>query len=166
MYRKLGIVLLALIISGLSISVIGTLCLGALEPISNILEHSFIYFLLSLLPGTDTLSLCTLGLVSSSPESRKLDPWFVTGFADGEACFTITIRKNNKLKIGWSVEPRFEISLHIRDSYLLEKVHAFFGVGRIQINKDRGTVTYCVLSVKDLRVIMDHFDKYPLITQK
>ena len=32
MYRKLVIVLLALIVTGLSISVIGTLCLAALEP--------------------------------------------------------------------------------------------------------------------------------------
>ena len=40
-YRKLGIVLLALIVTGSSISVIGALCLGALEPIRDLLENLF-----------------------------------------------------------------------------------------------------------------------------
>nr|UYR50840.1 hypothetical protein [Morchella crassipes] len=43
---------------------------------------------------------------------------------------------------------------------------AFFGVGNIQINKD-GSITYSVTSIKDLtNVIIPHFCKYPLLTQK
>lgn len=74
-YRMLAIVILALIINGVSISVIGTLCLGASEPICNLLQdllNFFIYF--SFPPGHDILPLCTPGLVSSSSTSRKLDP--------------------------------------------------------------------------------------------
>ena len=97
----------------------------------------------------------------------KLHPWFVTGFADGEACFTVSIRKYPKLKIGWSIEPSFAIGLHIRNTHLLEKIHAFFGVGQIKISKVRRTVVYSVHSVKDLtNVIIPHFCKYPLLTQK
>jgi hypothetical protein len=40
-YRKLGIVLLALIVTGSSISVIGALCLGALEPLRDVLGNLF-----------------------------------------------------------------------------------------------------------------------------
>jgi hypothetical protein len=41
------------------------------------------------------------------------------------------------------------------------------GVGNIYQNGyGRDTILYRVSSVKDLRVIIDHFDKYPLITQR
>jgi hypothetical protein len=32
--------------------------------------------------------------------SFTLHPYFITGFADGECCFYISITKNSKLKIG------------------------------------------------------------------
>jgi hypothetical protein len=32
--------------------------------------------------------------------SSKLHPYFVTGFSDGEGCFSMTIFKHDKLKIG------------------------------------------------------------------
>jgi len=49
---------------------------------------------------------------------------------------------------------------------LLEKIQAFFGVGNISIGNNN-SVTYYVSSVNDLiNVIIPHFDKFPLITQK
>ena len=36
-----------------------------------------------------------------------LDPYWVTGFADGKGYFHLRIRKNLKSKIGWSVELGF-----------------------------------------------------------
>lgn len=41
---------------------------------------------------------------------------------------------------------------------------SFGGVGNISNVKD--SIKYRVTSIKDLTVIIDHFDKYPLITQK
>jgi hypothetical protein len=32
--------------------------------------------------------------------SSLLDPYFITGFSDGESCFYIGIRKTSKLKVG------------------------------------------------------------------
>jgi hypothetical protein len=56
--------------------------------------------------------------------------------------------------------------LHQKDRALLESIqNNFNGVG--YINKERkDTIQYRVASVKDLSIIMDHFDKYPLYTQK
>lgn len=49
---------------------------------------------------------------------------------------------------------------------MLESIKTFFGVGNTQINKD-GSITYSVTGLKDLiNVIIPHFDKYPLLTQK
>jgi hypothetical protein len=62
--------------------------------------------------------------------------------------------------------------LHIKDLRLLEQIKAFFGVGTITLKKwiKGGSATsaiYSVQSYKELiRVIIPHFDKYPLLTQK
>jgi hypothetical protein len=48
---------------------------------------------------------------------------------------------------------------------LLNQIKAFFGVGVITFEKDYAIFT--VKSIKDLiNVIIPHFDKYPLLTQK
>ena len=49
------------------------------------------------------------------PDLTK-NPYFVTGFVEGEACFSITIIKSSKMKLGWSVELKF--SLNYKDPYL------------------------------------------------
>jgi hypothetical protein len=57
--------------------------------------------------------------------------------------------------------------LHKRDINVLYKIQSFFGgVGKINIAKTRDSVVYSVSSIKDLIKIIDHFDKYPLLTQK
>ena len=69
------------------------------------------------------------------------------------------------MKIGWLVAPRFSIILHERDKPLLEQIKNFFGVGCI-IKSGSKSIQFQVVPVKDFRVIIDHFDKYPLITEK
>jgi len=50
---------------------------------------------------------------------------------------------------------------------LLRKIQYFFGVGIISERKNRNAVVYSVQSYRDIiNVIIPHFDKYPLITQK
>ena len=61
----------------------------------------------------------------------SLHPWFITGFADGEGCFTLSLVRNKKLKIGWGVKAVFSIGLHQKDLALLEQIKSFFGVGSI-----------------------------------
>jgi len=33
-------------------------------------------------------------------QNSLLNPWFITGFTDGEGCFYIRITKKNQMKIG------------------------------------------------------------------
>ena len=99
------------------------------------------------------------------PEIIKLDPWFVTGFTDGEGCFQLTITRNKNSKIGWHVELCFEIATHEKDKALLEKIQNYLNVGNISKHGSQ-TFHYRVRSTKDLAKVIDHFDLYPLITQK
>ena len=66
-----------------------------------------------------------------------------------------------------SVVPEFRIELHNRDTLLLRKIQYFFGVGIILERETLNKVVYSVQSYRDItNVIIPHFDKYPLITQK
>jgi hypothetical protein len=46
----------------------------------------------------------------------------------------------------------------------LELIKGYFGVGNL-LKKDN-YIEYLVNSVKDLEVIINHFDKFPLVTKK
>jgi len=55
--------------------------------------------------------------------------------------------------------------LHQKDLVLLESIQSYFGVGIIS-KQGKNAIQYRVIGLKDLKVIMDHFEKYPLLTQK
>jgi len=97
---------------------------------------------------------------------KPIHPWFITGFLDAESSFMIFINKNHKYKTGWTVKSGFSINLHKKDKALLEKcIKNYFGVGSIY-EHSKDMFIYQVQSIKDLPAIINHFDKYPLITQK
>lgn len=48
---------------------------------------------------------------------------------------------------------------------MLEQIKSFLGVGKVTY-RGRDAVQYRVSSIKDLEVIINHFDKFPLITKK
>ena len=71
------------------------------------------------------------------------------------------------LKTGWAVRAMFSLELHRKDLALLKSIQGFFnGVGNISLGKTRETANYRVSSIKDLKVIIEHLEKYPLLTQK
>ena len=95
-----------------------------------------------------------------------LNPWFITGFADAEASFSIPFQRVQNNKIGFQIHATFQIGLHKGDRALLEMIRAYFGgVGSIT-KQGNDLIRLRVSSTKDLKVIIDHFNKYPLITQK
>lgn len=96
--------------------------------------------------------------------SNNLNPWYLTGFSDAESNFTVRIIKSNSVKVGWTVQLVFQIGLHQRDFNLLEKIRTFWGVGEIYHKEESSN--YMVQSLKGLKVIVNHFEKYPLLTKK
>ena|ERR1700744_3273477 len=67
--------------------------------------------------------------------------------------------------MGYQIQIIFKITLHKKDYGLLCQVKDYFGVGKITKHGDT-TLQYIVRSLKDLDIIISHFDKYPLISQK
>ena len=94
----------------------------------------------------------------------SLHPWFITGFVDGEGCFTVSVSKKSKLKSGWELSASFQININTKDKLLLDRIQAYFGVGNVYKAAEINAYHYIVTRPKELRVIIDHFEKYPLIT--
>lgn len=89
----------------------------------------------------------------------------MTGFTDGEGSFTLTVRKSSKLTCGWESSACFAIGVDKKDKDLLNAVQAYFGVGQVA-KGEKNVYRYQVRKLNDLNIIIDHFNKYPLITQK
>jgi len=103
--------------------------------------------------------------LSKTSEHIELNPWFVTGFADAEGCFSFAIKPDLRSKLKWRASPLFVIKLHIKDFAILELIKNTLRVGKIRIN-GVNSVQYVVESIKELQVIIYHFNKYPLVTEK
>ena len=89
---------------------------------------------------------------------------WLTGFIEGEGCFSIIVTKNKNYKTALAVQLVFIIAVHERNQPVLILIKNCLGVGLIYRHSLR-SIQLKVKSVKDFRVIINHFDKYPLITQ-
>lgn len=99
----------------------------------------------------------------------SLNPWYLTGFTDGDGSFSILVSKDIRGKLLCKVQPVFTFGLHKKDLPLLLMIHKYFfgGVGKIYTRKADGTVYYIISSVKDIiKYVIPHFDSYPLVSQK
>ena len=102
---------------------------------------------------------------STFSTQSKINPWFITGFSDAEASFIVSMYKDDKSKLKWRVNPNFSIHIHIKDIAILESIRDTFGVGKVRKNSIN-TALYRVDNIQELQVIVDHFDKFPLIGAK
>jgi LAGLIDADG endonuclease len=112
------------------------------------------------------------GMQHAGPHSRnwdvygataRLDPWYVTGLAEGEGCFCISFAIRPRLRVGLEARPSFSLSLNERDRALLGALQAFFECGWIRESRSDRTFKYEARSVADLvDRIVPHFEAYPL----
>lgn len=73
--------------------------------------------------------------------------------------------KNKEYVFNYAILALFQVQIHKKDRGLLELIQAYFkGVGKIY--EEGNAVKYVVSSVEEVKIIINHFDKYPLITQK
>ena len=99
--------------------------------------------------------------------SSNVNPWFWTGLIDAEGSFTILVVKDIKRKLGWRVESKFQIGLHKNDLSLLLQLQEFLGgIGSIHQYPTKNVVNYSIDSIKDLTILINHLEKYPLLTKK
>lgn len=98
-------------------------------------------------------------------DHTKISPQYISGFVDGEGCFTLGISVNQKRPFGLCLTPSFSVSQHYKSESILRVIQNFFGCGFLR--RDRFTTKYEVRSLPVLHTqILPHFCQYPLYTQK
>ena len=105
---------------------------------------------------------------SCTSKNTVLDPFFITGFSDGEASFIISVNYNENSALKWQVKAAFQIGLHINELPLLLEIKKFFnGTGHLNFDYNKGVAKFIVSKMEDLiNNIIPHFNSFPLLTQK
>ncbi len=111
-------------------------------------------------------------------QERPIDPGWVTGFVDGEGCFSIGFvrqpdRRNRKgYRTGYQVSHDFTVVQGARSVQVLHELREFFGVGRVYMNARHDNHRenmhlYTVHRRSDLlEVVIPFFREHPLRTSK
>ena len=96
-----------------------------------------------------------------------MDPSYITGFTDGEGCFSISFNYRSQLKTGIEVRPSFSVSQTSKNLQVLKEIQRYFGVGEIRFSKRDNTYKYEIRSLTNLcEKVIPHFLNYPLLTSK
>lgn len=94
-------------------------------------------------------------------------PSYVTGFIDGEGCFSVSFNFREKLKTKIEVRPSFAIGQNMRSLKLLKRIQKYFDCGSIRFCKNDQCYKLETRNIDDLRnKIIPHFIKFPLMTCK
>lgn len=95
-----------------------------------------------------------------------LNPWFITGYTDGEGCFSIGFDKRLSSPSGFKIYIIYQLCAEVNplNKELLELVKEYFGVGII--SKTGNMYYYHVKSLKSAFIIRKHFEEFPLQTTK
>ena len=94
-------------------------------------------------------------------------PSYISGYVDGEGCFTISFSPRPKLRVGWEVRPSFSVSQNADRSEVLTLMRQYFGCGTIRPDRSDRTVKYEVRSIDDLVTrIIPQFEAFPLMSGK
>ncbi len=115
---------------------------------------------------------------ADNQQERLIKIGWITGFVDGEGCFSINLirqphrRNRRRYRTGFQVAHEFAVTQGASSVGSLHLLMEFFEVGDVHINKrydnhKEHLYRYCVRSRKPLvRTIIPFFDQYPLRTSK
>jgi hypothetical protein len=92
---------------------------------------------------------------------------YISGYVDGEGCFTISFSPRRKLRVGWEVRPSFSVSQNADRAEVLLLMKDYFRCGGIRPDRSDRTLKYEVRSLDDLRrQVIPHFEQFPLLSSK
>ena len=99
--------------------------------------------------------------------SREFLSAYISGYVDGEGCFTVSISPRAKLVVGWEVRPSLSVSQNGDRAEVLQLIQDHFGCGSIRPDRSDQTLKW---ETRRLEHILDrvipHFEEYPLLSGK
>jgi hypothetical protein len=104
---------------------------------------------------------------------QLLEPYYITGFTEADGCFYISLYQDKTSKTGIRITPIFYITQDISSQDVLYNIqhtlyHKESGItsGNFVKRIKDNTLTYTVRGVSGCKVVLQHFDQYPLLGEK
>lgn len=92
---------------------------------------------------------------------------YISGYTDGEGCFSVSFLKRDKLIIGIETRPSFSVSQNEDRSEVLYLMQDYFNCGHLRRDYSDKTLKYEVRTLDDLFTkVIPHFRKYPMLSGK
>lgn len=107
--------------------------------------------------------------------TNKINPWYLTGFADGEGSFSFGIikkepRLDGTIRYHAQVEFNLPASNNPLNKTQLEAIQKYLDVGKIYTseanNNNQSLLKLRVTSIEDCFRVRKHFEEFPLLTDK
>src|SRR5947209_527691 len=100
-------------------------------------------------------------------DSREFLSVYISGYVDGEGCFTVSIAPRATLLLGWEVRPGFSVSQNGDRAEVLHAIQSYFGCGSIRPDRSDKTLKWETRRLEDiLDRVVPHFERFPLLSGK
>ena len=94
-------------------------------------------------------------------------PSYLSGYIDGEGCFSVSISPRSTLRVGWEVRPSLSVSQNGDRAEVLMEIQRYFGCGTLRPDRSDRTLKWEVRSLPLLlERVIPHFDRYPMRSGK
>src|SRR5438132_13215263 len=94
-------------------------------------------------------------------------PSYISGYVDGEGCFSVSISPRSTLRVGWEVRPSISVSQNGDRSEVLLEIQRYFDCGTLRPDRSDRTLKWEVRSLPLLEArVIPHFTRYPLLSGK
>ena len=99
--------------------------------------------------------------------STRVIAEYISGYVDGEGCFSISFTKRIKFRIGWETKPSFSVSQNHDRAEVLYLMKNYFNAGFMRRDFSDRTLKFEIRRLDDLlEKVIPHFEKYPLLSGK
>jgi hypothetical protein len=98
--------------------------------------------------------------------SLTLDSAWLSGFADAESCFNVSIRVRSAAIVGFRTTLRFVLDQQFEEEILL-LIATLFGTGHVALRSGTNSVYRLTIdSFQHIPTLIEYFSKFPLKTWK
>jgi hypothetical protein len=92
---------------------------------------------------------------------------YISGYFDGEGCFSVSISPRPSLKVGWEVRPSVSVSQNADRGEVIALISKYFGCGSIRPDRSDKTIKWETRRLDDIvRTVLPHFERQPLLSGK
>lgn len=103
----------------------------------------------------------------NTPALKRNVAEYISGFVDGEGCFSVSFSKRPRFIVGWETKPSFSVSQNRDRAQPLFIMQNHFECGFMRDGISDKTLKYEVRRLDDLlEKVLPHFEQYPLLSAK